>query len=312
MAKMGSAIKREREVPGKEFQNGGSVSALVIAALKMGMIKSAILTGGHGIVPDPKVVTTPGEVLECAASRYIAAPTMARFNRAACEGGKDLGVVGTPCQMTGLANLRVNPLEAEDFKDPTGIAIGLFCTWALNGHDFLAYLKARNIDPDHISFMDIPPPPATAGILTLEARQSMTDQKDSSTDKDNDHGSNSNGQEVKIPLDDLRKLVLPGCAVCPDMTSLYCDISVGALEHDPKWNTLIVRTEKGERLVDYAVEKGLLTTAPLSGKSLDALSIAAQNKKERAVSNQRHLGMLDPEFEKPLKQEPKKTIMGFR
>lgn len=294
MARIGSGISREKQGPGKEFQNGGSVSALVIAALEMGMIKSAVLTGSHGIIPDPRIVTTPEDVLECAASRYIAAPTMAMFNRAASKGDENIGVVGTPCQMAGLANLRTNPLELPDFKDPTGIAIGLFCTWALDGDDFPAYLKAKNIDSDHISFMDIPPPPAADAILTLENRQDIT------------------SREVKIPLEDLRKLVLPGCAVCPDMTSLYCDISVGALEHDPGWNTLIVRTEKGERLVDYAVEKGLLTTAPISGESMDGLALAAQNKMDRAISAQRSMGMLDPEFQKPLKPEPQKTIMGFR
>ncbi len=294
MARMGSGIGREKHGPGKEFQNGGSVSALVIAALEMGMIKSAVLTGSHGIIPDPRIVAAPGDVLECAASKYIAAPTMAMFNQAALRGDENIGVVGTPCQIAGLANLRTNPLEFTDFKDPTGIAIGLFCTWALDGDDFLAYLKAENIDSDLISFMDIPPPPAEDAILTLENRQDMT------------------RREVKIPLQDLRKLVLSGCAVCPDMTSLYCDISVGALEYDPGWNTLIVRTEKGERLVDYAVKKGLLTTAPLSGKSLDGLTLAAQNKRERAVSTQRSMGMLDPEFQKPLKPELQKTIMGFR
>lgn len=271
-----------------DFQNGGTVSALVIAALEQGIIDKAVLTGSDGIMPRPRMVTTPDQVLECSTSKYIAAPTMARLNRAATEGEMNLGMVGTPCQMTGLANLRTNPLAMEDFKDPMGMAIGLFCTWALSGEGFLSCLDRQGIDPAAVRSMDIPPPPAENAFLTLE-------------------------KEVKeIPLDELRKQVLPGCAVCPDMTGLWTDLSVGALEENPEWNTLIVRSERGEALVNRAVEAGLLEIRPISQTSVDNLTLAATNKRKRALAARERLGLLDPAFQKPLKIQPKQTIMGFR
>ncbi|MCP4119274.1 MAG: hypothetical protein GY737_28550 [Desulfobacteraceae bacterium] len=270
------------------FQNGGTVSALVIAALEQGIIDKAVLTGSDGVMPRPRMVTTASQVLECASSKYIAAPTMALLNRAVTEGEMNLGMVGTPCQMTGLASLRTNPLGLSGFKDPMGITIGLFCTWALSADGFLSCLDRQGIDPLAVRSMDIPPPPAENAILNLA------------------------GEEKALPLEELRKQVLPGCSVCPDMTSLWTDLSVGALEANPEWNTLIVRTERGEALVDRAFETGLLEIRPISQTSIDNLTLAAANKRKRALAAQERLGMLDPAFNTPLGIQPKQTIMGFR
>ena len=280
--------RRGTKAPQGRFQNGGTASALVMAALELGIIDAAVLTGSDGLLPRPRMVTTAQEVLDCSTSKYIAAPTVACLNRAANEGHQNIGIVGTPCQMTGLATLRTNPLDLPDFKDITKMAIGIFCTWALEAEGFLAYLLQQGIDPASVQSMEIPPPPAEKVILTLE-------------------------KEVKnLPLDEIRKRVLPGCAVCPDMTALFCDLSVGAFEQDPAWNTLIVRSERGQALVDKAVETGFLEIRPMSGASIDNLTLAAANKRKRALAAQERLGMLAPGFQTPLEIKPKQTITGFK
>ncbi len=280
--------RRGAKAPQGHFQNGGTASALVMTALEQGIIDGAVLTGSEGLEPRPRLVTTAREVLDCTASKYIATPTVACLNRSTAEGHQNLGIVGTPCQMTGLATLRTNPLDLPDFKDITGMAIGLFCTWALESKTFLTYLHQQGIDPASVLSMEIPPPPAEDVLLTLK-------------------------NEVKtLPLAEIRKRVLPGCAVCPDMTALFCDLSVGAFEEDPAWNTLIVRSERGEKLVDKAVETGLLEIAPMSGASIDNLTLAAANKRKRALAAQERLGMLDAAFQQPLEIKPKQTIMGFK
>ncbi len=280
--------RRGTQVQQGHFQNGGTASALVMAALEQKIINGAVLTGSDGILPRPRMVTTIQEVLDCTTSKYIAAPTVACLNRAANDGHQNLGIVGTPCQMTGLATLRTNPLDLPDFQDITGMAIGLFCTWALDTKGFLDYLHQQGIDPSSVLSMEIPPPPAENVLLTLE-------------------------KEVRtLPLDEIRKRVLPGCAVCPDMTALFCDLSVGAFEADTAWNTLIVRSERGEKLVDRAVETGFLEIRPMSEANIDNLTLAATNKRRRALAVQERLGMLAPGFQSPLEIKPKQTIMGFK
>jgi len=213
---------------------------------------------------------------------------MARVNSAMKQGYKNLGIVGTPCQMTALAQLGCNPLDREDFVDSTGITLGLFCTWAIDTSTFTEFLKARDIDIDTIRTMDIPPPPAETFILTL---------KDS---------------VVEFPLDEIRELVPKGCTICPDMTAEWADLSVGALEGKNSWNTLIIRTEKGETLVDDAVSQGFLKLAEVPEENLKNLTFAAANKKRRAREAGDALGLNCEEFQHPAKKTQKQTITGFR
>ncbi len=239
------------------YQNGGTVSALMKQALAGGLIKGAVLTGSNGIVPEPRLVTKADEVVQTSSTKYMAAPTVSCLNQAAADGLKDLGIVGTACQLTGVAQMRTNPLEKDDFTDPVALAIGLFCTWSLETREFLSYLSAM-VDIDTITGMDVPPPPAEIFIVR------------------------TGDSTIEIPLSEIRTMVPNGCSVCSDMTAEWSDISVGAFEGKSAWNTLIVRSEKGEQLVDQAVKEGYLVLEDFPSSSLDHLILGAGNKKKRA------------------------------
>ena len=88
----------------------------------------------------------------------------------------------------------------------------------------------------------------------------------------------------EIPLDDVYQAKLPGCALCPDLTAELADISVGAVEGRPGWNTVLVRTAAGKQLMDLALAKGLLEYEELDREGLAGLSIAAQNKRQRGLA----------------------------
>jgi len=100
-------------------------------------------------------------------------------------------------------------------------------------------------------------------------------------------------EEIQIPLDEIRALVPRGCLLCPDMTSEWADVSVGVLEGEPEWNTLIVRTEKGRALVDKAVEAGSIVVKEMPAANLEHLRTAALNKKKRAVARAREENLLN-------------------
>jgi coenzyme F420 hydrogenase subunit beta len=242
------------------YQNGGTVSALTAVALLSGRIETAILTGKNGVVPEYRLVNTLEEIQECATSKYLASPTLGGLNKAMNNGLRKIGVVGTPCQMRGAALIRMNPMKKEDFKDPVTLSIGLFCTWALDGREVLSYLSSR-MDVTEIRRMDIPPPPAK--LLIIEKESGL----------------------VEIPLEEIRPFILKGCGTCPDMTSELSDISVGAFEENPEWNTLIIRTEAGAALVEEARKKGYLTTQPMPEEALSHLLLGAAMKKKRSTSS---------------------------
>jgi len=273
----GSALGPHQEVrlaraggkmqPGR-FQAGGTVSALMTYAVDSGLIDAAVLTDRDGLVPAAKLVTESREVLTCASSKYTAAPTLAAVNEGVRQGLSGMGVVGTPCQAMALAQMRSNPLQSEDFRDPISLVIGLFCTWALDTRKLISFLSGR-VDTQRIKGMDIPPPPAEILVIDL------------------------GDEKVEIPLHEVRTLVPKACQICPDMTSEFADVSVGVVEGRPDWNTLILRTQKGEELVDGAVKNGYLVVEAMPEANLDHLRFAAQNKKKRALMKAQEEGLLN-------------------
>jgi coenzyme F420 hydrogenase subunit beta len=77
------------------------------------------------------------------------------------------------------------------------------------------------------------------------------------------------------------------------MTSEWADISVGNLEGESQWNTIVVRTEKGETLMEKAVADGWLMTKAIPEENLEHLIFAAGNKKKRALIKARAAELLN-------------------
>ena len=255
-----TAAKAGDKTGSGDFQNGGTVTALMTCALESGLIEGAVLTDSTGITPEPKLVTRAEDVIKCASTKYMATPAVSCLNEAAVDGKQNLGFVGTACQLTGVAQMRLNPLEKEGFVDPVGLTIGLFCTWALDSRRLTEYLSTK-VDVSKIKGMDVPPPPAE--VFVVKTTDGTTE----------------------VPLDEIRALVPKGCSVCPDMTAEWADLSVGAFEGKSDWNTVIVRSEKGEQLLEKAVAEGYLVLDEFPSEGLEHLTMGAGNKKKRAQEN---------------------------
>ena len=241
------------------FQGGGTVSALLATALEEGLVQGAILTGGGGLEPAPRLARSREEVLACAGSKFTASPTLAALNQAQKAGHGELAVVATPCQGASLAKRRLDPWPERGPVGPAQLVVGLFCNWALDRRGLSDFLTSW-VRPQEIVGMEIPPPPA--GVLLIQTAQGR----------------------VEIPLDQIRHLIPPACAICPDLTSQWADVSVGMFEGRPGWNTLIVRSPLGQDLVQRAVAKQLLILEDLPSASAEHLAQAATNKRQRALS----------------------------
>jgi coenzyme F420 hydrogenase subunit beta len=153
--------------------------------------------------------------------------------------------------------MKGNPLEIDDFHDPVALSVGLFCNWALEPRSLMAFLSSL-LDISRVKRMDIPPPPADVFIARLEE------------------------SVLEIPLKDIRHLIPTTCFICPDLASEWADLSIGMHEGKVGWNTLIVRTAAGERIVRQAENAGYLETASMPKESVAHLSEAGRAKKARA------------------------------
>ena len=250
-----------------EFQCGGTASALMACALENGMIKSAVVTDSKNGMPAPGIAETVEDILACSGSKYFAAPVISKVNKAAKEKKQGLGVVAMPCQSTAIALMKANPTDKPDFNDPVDLVVGLFCTWALDARKLEELIEGK-VDGE-VKSMDIPPPPAE--VLVVETDRGKTE----------------------IPLDLVRPIVPQGYTICPDMTSELADVSVGVVEGEPEYNTLIIRTDKGAELVKKAVEQGYLETVEAESQKVEHLTQAAANKKKRALEEAEALGVLN-------------------
>jgi coenzyme F420 hydrogenase subunit beta len=253
-------IARSREAEVRErAQYGGTVSTLIRVALESRLISTAVLTKLVEGVPQGVTVSSAEEVLDCCGSSYLVCPVLEAFHRWRPNDNDRVGIVGTPCQTLAVAHMRTCSLSAQDNISKINLIIGLFCTWALS-HSFRKVL-AKWAPLSAIRKTDIPPPPASVFHAYTADRC------------------------LSMPLDDVRPFVPSACAFCWDMTSEMADISVGAAEDIEGWNTVIIRTERGQELVRTAVSEGRLETGDLPKANQDHLMESARLKKRRALQN---------------------------
>jgi coenzyme F420-reducing hydrogenase beta subunit len=225
-------------------QYGGVVSTLVALALEGGLVRAAALTAaGPGGSPRGVLARDRREVLAAAGSIYAAGGGLSVLNQALARPGEQdpLALVGLPCQVLAAAAMRAHPAYPQAGRR-LALVIGLFCTWNLDARRLRGLLAREGVEGP-VERADIPPPPAEVLRITTA------------------------GSERDIPLDRVRACGLAGCAQCPDLTSELADISVGAREGRPRWNTVLVRTPAGARLLEQAREQLSYTrvTAPYKG-----------------------------------------------
>jgi len=239
-------------------QYGGVVSAFLIYALENARIRAAVLTDtGSGLSPGGRIASARADVIGCAGSRYSGSASLAALHRAIADGENQLAVVGLPCQMEALARMgRMTP-DGQERTSCIALKIGLFCTWALDYRKLHRFLEEKGIRGSALKF-DIPPPPA-------EVFQVLT----------------ASGW-VDFSLAEIRELVQEGCSLCGDMTAEWADVSVGTVEGREGWNTVVVRTETGKKLLEEAVASGRVEIGTLPQENLSHLKEAAGNKRERA------------------------------
>lgn len=240
-------------------QYGGTVSALICSALERGEINRALLTQGFHrrkadkdpLLPAARLVKNSKGVIECSGSKYTACPTLSILGEAVTNERNTIGVVGRPCQVRTLRKLQ--DIEPELFPSRVPLVIGLFCMWALSYREFNKFLASRGRIPS-IRKIDIP-----QEQFVIYTR----------------------GQPVRIPFEQIKELIRPSCELCPDFTSELADLSVGATEFDADWNTLIIRSERGQEIVDKAVDNGVIEIKGLPQEKVKILRKAAADKKKR-------------------------------
>jgi coenzyme F420 hydrogenase subunit beta len=157
-------------------------------------------------------------------------------------------MVGTPCQILAATKM-------DRFMDefPVDLKIGLFCMENFSYSYMKEMLKEYDTDMDDVKQFRI-----EKGHLWLYKKD---------------------GEVIKIPLDKAKKCMRKNCQVCMDFTSEQSDVSVGSVGSPEGWSTVVIRTDKGLKLVEAAEKDNYIETKPISEGGLKIMEKLANEKK---------------------------------
>ena len=257
-------------------QDGGTAIALLAHALNIGLINAFVtmdfaksnsafaLGKGMPMKTVPRIGSTVQDVIETAGSKYTHGGALGGLSDAAASfpDGR-IGLVALPCELQGLWRMHTS-LQATYKFGGSGVAggrptltIGLFCS-KVYYHQKLVneFIQEKHgIDPSKVTKTVI----KRGKFKVYVGPEAIVD----------------------TSLKNLDEYMSGPCKYCIDYTAELADISVGAIGSPDGWNTVIVRSEVGERLFESARRANVVDASPADpdGPSLGPLIKLAAKKK---------------------------------
>jgi coenzyme F420 hydrogenase subunit beta len=220
-------------------QDGGFVSALLCWALDHDVIDAALVNylegDGTSWKAVPGVARTRAEVLASAGSRYTYSANTMAYASAIEAGAERLALVGMSCQSS------VPPVMAARKAGKVArrlvLSIGLLCSKTFDDAIFEELFAARySLARADIVKMNI------KGVFQIWTRD---------------------GGYHEIPLKEAHAWTREGCKLCPDFAAEHADISTGGIGAFNDWTLVLVRTERGEEILDGMLADGAVETRPI-------------------------------------------------
>ena len=213
----------------------GPLTALLWIAMEKGLIDASIITGkDEKFKPYPMIAETADELLKGAGYKPCQSPTLSLIGEAINKEHSDIAVVGTPCQIQALRKLQNHPIFDFEAHDLVTLAIGTFCFGTFHNKPLFEIFEEYGIKAEDI----------------LEI----------STDKNQFKMMvKTNSGNIEIPMNELyEKAIRKVCFSCSDYTASFADISIGKVGSDENWDTIIIRTPKGQEIFELALKEGII------------------------------------------------------
>ncbi|NMX22187.1 F420H(2):quinone oxidoreductase [ANME-1 cluster archaeon GoMg4] len=232
-------------------QDGAMGTEFIFSAMDMGLIDRGIFvdrdeqwrTGVFHVRGKEQL-----EKLPLGGTKYTFADIMPELKKAVMFTKKGVGVVGTPCMVSGVRKLQE---EFPIFKEKVKLVVGLFCTENYHYAEVSKYLIGKGVDYSKLIKTD---------IIKGKFVATMTD------------------GEVKFKVAKLDDILPSGCNRCTDFTAVESDVSVGSVGSAAGFSTTVVRTETGKEVWDYIKKMG---NAEVGEGKVEELDFLINHKKER-------------------------------
>jgi coenzyme F420 hydrogenase subunit beta len=225
-----------RVIPGT--QDGGVVSALLIALLEAGDIDGVLLARESATEPwkgEAFLARTPDEVVASAGSFYNQTMALGHLDLK----GYDLpprpriAIVGTPCEVEGIRALQARPWSWGASKvDAVVLTVALLCTKNFDYERLMVQevQQRRGIPLEKVGRVDV-----LRGKLIVE---------------------DTLGELLfEEPIRDFHGAALKGCDECTDFLGNAADLSIGSVGSPDRWSSVLVRSAAGMAALERARDR---------------------------------------------------------
>ncbi len=210
--------------------------------------------------PEPILMETTDDIVRSAGTKYVNNPNLKLLNDEKIK-GKNLAVVGVPCQMQALLKSKIYNIGIPSINSIL-YRIGIFCMESFPYEEgFKKICDKLNVQISDVKKTDI-----NKGKFFVYTK---------------------NGEELNIPIKDINNLARIDCEFCFDLTSESADISVGSIGAPSGWNMVLIRTQKGKELYDELIQNNLIESKDINEvkPGLPMLAKIANIKQNKCVKH---------------------------
>jgi coenzyme F420 hydrogenase subunit beta len=280
----GYAVDKEIRFNGA---SGGVVTALGLYTIENGKSDAVLHICADPHNPLSNIVVLSRcrtELMRGTGSRYSPTAPCSYIRKT----GKDTGIitfVGKPCDTAGL--FKIAAVE-QGIRERIGLKISIFCAGSPTTKGTYVLLNKMNVNPldvGQIRYRGCGWP----GMTTVKMRDGLT--------KQITYEAAWGG--VLSDYGQFR------CAVCPDSAGEFSDIACADGWHrkadggNPGWSLMIVRTEKGRRVLHDAMDAGYITGSRVERNTLNSAQPSLLRKQRELWGRLRLMrlfGMATPDF----------------
>ena len=234
-------------IKGKNGQDG-LVKDLMVSGFNSGLFDTAVFVQrkngytGQAVIADNIDSIVSSKTVPC-----LRVKTMSTLLEAIDQGKRRIAFVGLPCQVRAVRKMQQTLQQEMPDLDIT--SIGLFCRQSYDP----AKLKAKIKELLHID-------------LEKAEKVQIVEEK---------FIVQADGKEHSCHIVQLDDAIDSGCTYCNDYPAMFADLALGPIGGENGYSTVIVRTDKGQALLDtMKLTKGTLEK--------DAISKLSEFKRNRA------------------------------
>ena len=204
-------------------QDGGMATALLLSGFKKGLFDAAIVVKrSSGYQAEAIIAESADDILNAKGTKYSRVKMLSKIGEMVENGKRKIALVGTPCEIRTGRKIQQQLLSK--YPDLEITIVGLFCFEAFD------YAKLKV---------------ATMRILGVDL-----DQAEKTQIQKGKFIVQIDGNEHSAKVKEFHDAIQGGCGYCNDFVGRIADVSVGSVGSNEGFSTVIVRSNRGKKLLE--------------------------------------------------------------